>query len=540
MGDPPAGGMDPIQDDSRKPGWGQAPYVKGVGQDVPTAQELCRTGAFFVGKDGIQRRKSVLQWPLECEGGVTPAKVRGVSMESTAQGAKPIFSNQALVRLLIPLAIEQLLLMTVGMADTMMVTSAGEAVVSGVSLVDNINNLIINIFSALSTGGAVVVAQYLGRQEAGNARSAAKQLLYVALLASLTLMGLALLLRGHILRLLFGDISREVMDSALVYFLLTAAAYPFIAVYNAGAALFRAMGNSKVSMFNSLVVNVINVAVNAVMIYGFGMGAAGAGLGTLVSRVAAAGIIAGMITRPTLPVNVEDPLHPKLQWRMVKSILGVGVPAGVENGMFQVGKLLVLKLVTSFDIGVDLAVRGSAVAANAISNSIAGFINVPGQAVGLGMVTVVGQCMGARDHGQAVGYAGKLLKVSYLAMGISCVGLFLAAPALVPLFNLTPATAAIAVQVLRWNAVFATVFWPMSFTLPNALRAAGDAKFTMMVSMLSMWICRIGMSYLLGSSWGMGMGLLGVWLAMFFDWIVRAALFLGRFLRGKWKEHEVI
>ena len=458
-------------------------------------------------------------------------------MENT-QLQSPMFTRQALIRLMVPLIIEQMLLMTVGMADTMMVTNAGESVVSGVSVVDNINILIINIFSALSTGGAVVVAQYLGRREPENARSAAKQLLYAALLASLTLMGAALLFREYILRLLFGDISQEVMDSALIYFLLTAAAYPFIAVYNAGAALFRAMGNSKVSMVNSLIVNVINIAVNALLIYGFGMGAAGAGIGTLASRVAAAVIIGVMITRPNLQVYVEDPFHPKLEKNMVRSILRVGVPAGIENSMFQIGKLLVLRLVTSFDLGVDLAAAGSAVAANAICGSIAGFINVPGQAVGLSMVTVIGRCMGACDHDQAIGYTKRLMKVSYLAMGVSCLGLFLFTPTLVPMFNLTPATAATAVQVLRWCAVFTAVFWPMSFTLPNALRAAGDAKFTMVVSLLSMWICRIGMSYLLGSGWGLG--LLGVWLAMFADWIVRGAVFLPRFLQGKWKDHHVI
>ena len=219
--------------------------------------------------------------------------------------------------------------------------------------------------------------------------------------------------------------------------------------------------------------------------------------GTLTSRIAAAAIIGAMITRPTLQVYVEDLLHPRLQRQMVRAILGIGVPAGIENGMFQIGKLLVLRLVTSFDVGVDLLVRGSAVAANAIGGSIASFINVPGQAVGLSMVTVVGQCMGAGDHGQAVDNAKKLMKVCYLAMGASCLGLYLAAPALVPLFNLISATAAMAVQVLRLCAVFTAVFWPMSFTLPNALRAAGDARYTMVVSLLSMWICRIGMSYLL-------------------------------------------
>lgn len=461
-------------------------------------------------------------------------------MDSTAQKNSPLFTNQALARLMIPLVIEQFLLMTVGMADTMMVTTAGEAVVSGVSLVDSINNLIIQIFSALSTGGAVVVSQYLGRRDEENARTAAKQLLYVALLVGLALMGTALLFREHILRLLFGDISQEIMDSALVYFLLTAAAYPFIAIYNAGAALFRAMGNSKVSMFNSLVVNVINITVNAILIFGFDMGAAGAGIGTLASRIAAAAIIGVMITRPTHQIYISDLFRPEFRGDMVKTILGIGIPTGIENGMFQVGKLLVLNLITSFDVGADLLVKGSAVAANAIANSIAGVVNVPGQGAGLAMVTVVGQCMGAGDHEQAVGYTKKLMKVSYASIGLMSLCLYLGSPVLVPLFNLTPATAALAVTVLQCHAFFGAIFWPMAFTMPNALRAAGDAKFTMTVSMLTMWICRIGFSYLLGAPWGLNMGLVGVWLGMFFDWVVRAAVFLVRFLRGKWKNHRVI
>lgn len=461
-------------------------------------------------------------------------------MEPAAQARKPLFSRQALVRLMIPLMIEQLLLMTVGMADIMMVTTAGEEVVSGVSLVDNINILLINIMSALATGGAVVVAQYLGRRDQENAGTAAKQLFYVVTLLALVLMASALLLRRQILHLLFGDISESTMEAAQVYFQLTAAAYPFIALYNAGAALFRAMGNSRVSMTNSLIVNLINIAVNAVLIFGFQMGAAGAGIGTLVSRAVGALIILVMITRPNCPVQVRGLLRPEWRPGMVRTILGIGVPTGIENGMFQIGKLLVLRLVASFDVGVDLAVVGSSVAANGICGSIAGFINVPGQGVGLGMVTVVGQCMGAGDHEQAVDYTRKLMKVSYLAMAVTAGTLFVIAPYMVPLFNLTPATAAMSVQVLRWNALFVIPFWPMSFTLPNALRSAGDARFTMTVSLLSMWLCRICASYLLGASWGLDLGLLGVWLGMFADWIVRAVVFFVRFKGGKWKEHQVI
>lgn len=458
----------------------------------------------------------------------------------TNESPKPLFTRRQLRQLMVPLIIEQLLLMTVGMADTMMVTTAGESVVSGVSLVDNINILIINIFTALSTGGAVVVSQYLGRREPEKARSAAKQLLYASVLVGLVLMAAALLLRERILRLIFGELSADIMAPALDYFLLTAAAYPFIAVYNAGAALFRAMGNSRVSMVNSLIVNVINITVNAVLIFGFQMGAAGAGIGTLVSRMAAAVIICVMIVRPDQAVYVEKLFHPEFRWPMVRSILSIGVPNGIENGMFQIGKLLVLSLVTSFDVGADLALMGSAVAANAIANSIASVINVPGQAAGLCMITVVGRCMGAGDHVQAVGYTKKLLLFNYAVMGFLDVVIFFTVPYLVPLFNLTPATARLTVEVLRWNAVFNALIWPISFALPNALRAAGDARFTMLVSMVSMWVCRIGMSYLLGAPWGLNLGLLGVWQGMFCDWITRSIAFAVRFARGKWKDHKVI
>lgn len=435
--------------------------------------------------------------------------------------------------------------MTVGMADTVMVTSAGEAAVSGVSLVDSINILLIQIFAALSTGGAVVVSQYLGRQDRENAQRAAKQLLYAVGGLSLGLTAFALLLREHLLRFIFGSISDAVMDSAVKYFIATALAYPFIAIYNAGAALFRAMGNSKVSMVNSAIVNAVNIGVNALLIFGFQMGALGAGIGTLVSRVVAAVVILFLLQRPDCPLRSERLFHPELQWGMVKRILSIGIPNGLENGIFQVGKLVILGLVTSFDVGVDLAVVGSAVAANAICNSICSVINVPGQAMGMAMVTVVGQCMGAGEPDQAASYAKKLLGVAYLSMGVLNVALFLFAGPLTGLFNLEPASRVMAEEILRWNAVFAATIWPASFALPNALRAAGDARFTMVVSMCSMFLFRVCLSYVLGSDqlFGLpmaGLHLLGVWLAMYVDWMVRASFFTARFLRGKWKTIHVI
>ena len=443
-----------------------------------------------------------------------------------------LFSRDALIRLIVPLIIEQLLLMTVGMSDTVMVTTAGEATVSGVSLVDNINTLIIQIFSALSTGGAVVVAQYLGRQETHSAKTAAKQLLYAMTGISVVLMILALIFRQHILSLIFGQVEPAVMDSALVYFLLTAAAYPFMGIYNAGAALFRAMGNSKVSMINSFIINVINILVNAILIFGFGMGAAGAGIGTLVSRIAAAVIIMVMLRHPGLTVQVDDIFHFEFNGSMIRRILFIGIPTGMENGMFQAGKLMVLNLITTFGT--------SAVAANAIANSISGVINVPGSAMGLAIITVIGRCIGAGDTRQAVHYTKLLVGCSYLSMLIMGSALFFSADFLVTLFNLSPEAMAMASQVLKFCAIANMLFWPMAFTLPNSLRAAGDAVFTMVVSLTTMFVCRVALSYVFACSWGLGLGMLGVWLAMFCDWIVRAVCFLWRYWRGSWKKIHVI
>ena len=434
-----------------------------------------------------------------------------------------LFSRDALIRLIVPLIIEQLLLMTVGMADTVMVTTAGEATVSGVSLVDNINTLIIQIFSALSTGGAVVVAQYLGRQETHSAKTAAKQLLYAMTGISVVLMILALIFRQHILSLIFGQVEPA------VYFLLTAAAYPFMGIYNAGAALFRAMGNSKVSMINSFIINVINILVNAILIFGFGMGAAGAGIGTLVSRIAAAVIIMVMLRHPGLIVQVDDIFHFEFNGSMIRRILFIGIPTGMENGMFQAGKLMVLNLITTFGT--------SAVAANAIANSISGVINVPGSAMGLAIITVIGRCIGAGDTRQAVHYTKLLVGCSYLSMLIMGSALFFSADFLV---TLSPEAMAMASQVLKFCAIANMLFWPMAFTLPNSLRAAGDAVFTMVVSLTTMFVCRVALSYVFACSWGLGLGMLGVWLAMFCDWIVRAVCFLWRYWRGSWKKIHVI
>lgn len=446
---------------------------------------------------------------------------------------EPLFDRRGLWRLILPLVIEQLLAMTVGMADTMMVTWEGDAAVSGISLVDSINILLIQVFAALATGGAVLAAQYLGHQEQSKGRDCAKQLVYTSALAALALMIPALLFGRQILYFIFGDVEEAVVEAAVVYFRLTALSFPFLALYNAGAALFRSMGNSQVSMITSLLMNVVNISGNAILIYGCSWGTRGAGTATLVSRALAAIIMLVLLCRKRYPLYLEQPWRPAFHGDILLGILKVGVPNGVENGVFQVGKLTVTRLITSFGT--------AAVTANALCNSVAGMANVPGNALGLAMITVVGQCMGARAPDQAVHYTKKLLKLAYLCNGILCVALIFSAKPLMysGLFQeLSDETYAMATQVLQSYGVACLLIWPMAFTLPNCLRAAGDAKFTMVISLLSMWIFRIGCSYLL--AYAFDIRLMSAWIAMYLDWIVRAACFGVRFIRGQWKTIRLI
>ncbi|MEG0767035.1 MAG: MATE family efflux transporter [Clostridia bacterium] len=320
------------------------------------------------------------------------------------------------------------------------------------------------------------------------------------------------------------------MQGAKTYFWLSALSFPSLALYNACAALYRAMGNSKVSMLTSLLMNLVNIVGNAILIYGFGLGVAGAAIASLFSRTLGAILMLFLIVRPTHAIFISKLYRPSLHADMVGRILRIGIPNGLENSMFQVGKLLVQGLIASFGT--------SAIAANAIANSVASLANTPGAAIGLGLVTVVGQCMGARAPDQAVHYTRRLMRLTYLCMGVFDVMLFLLAGPLVRMFHLSPEAASSATFILRTFAVSAIFLWPLSFTTPNALRAAGDARFTMLTSILSMWLFRIGLSYVFGRFFHMGV--LGVWIAMYVDWAVRALAFTLRFERGKWRHIQVI
>lgn len=441
-----------------------------------------------------------------------------------------LFSNRELANLIGPLVIEQLLAVFVGMADSIMVANVGEAAVSGVSLVDNIMILIINIFAALATGGAVVAGQYIGRKDEKSACKAATQLVWFVSLSAVAIMILVYFGKDIILNQVFGHITAEVKGHADIYLLIVTASIPFIALYNGGAAIFRAMGNSQVSMRVSLLMNAINVTGNAILVFGLRIGTAGVAIPTLISRMVAAIVITVLLCNQTRILHIERTLKIRFDGRMIRKILAIGVPNGLENSMFQLGKILVLSLVSTFGT--------YAIAANAVSNAIALFQILPGMAISLAITTVISQCVGANDYEQVHYYLKKLLAIIYVAMVGTVALIFLALPLILKAYNLSDQTAAAATNIIHFHGISAMIIWPLSFALPAAYRAAGDAKACMYTSIVSMWIFRIGFSYLVGKY--MGLGVFGVWVAMVIDWVVRAICFIIRYFNGKWKHRAIV
>lgn len=441
-----------------------------------------------------------------------------------------LFSNRELANLIGPLVIEQLLAVFVGMADSIMVANVGEAAVSGVSLVDNIMILIINIFAALATGGAVVAGQYIGRKDEKSACKAATQLVWFVSLSAVAIMILVYLGKDIILNQVFGHITAEVKGHADIYLLIVTASIPFIALYNGGAAIFRAMGDSQVSMRVSLLMNAINVTGNAILVFGLRIGTAGVAIPTLISRMVAAIVITVLLCNQTRILHIEWTLKIRFDGRMIRKILAIGVPNGLENSMFQLGKILVLSLVSTFGT--------YAIAANAVSNAIALFQILPGMAISLAITTVISQCVGANDYEQVHYYLKKLLAIIYVAMVGTVALIFLALPLILKAYNLSDQTAAAATNIIHFHGISAMIIWPLSFALPAAYRAAGDAKACMYTSIVSMWIFRIGFSYLVGKY--MGLGVFGVWVAMVIDWVVRAICFIIRYFNGKWKHGAIV
>ena len=441
-----------------------------------------------------------------------------------------MFTNKALKNLIVPLVIEQILVMLVGMVDTMMVSHAGEAAISGVALVDMIDYLIITIFSALATGGAVIVSQYLGGRQKKQANTSAGQLITISFFLSVVVMVLCLVFHEGILKLLFGKIEADVMEACVTYFVITAFSFPFLGIYNASAALFRSMQKTDVTMLVSALMNVINIVGNAIGIFVFNAGVAGVAVPTLISRATAAVLMTGLLFRKKYEVHLTLPAIFSIKKDVAASILRIAVPNGLENGCFALGRVLVTGIVALF---------GTAqIAANGVANSIDQIAVMVVNAINLAMITVVGQCIGAGEIEQAKQYTKKLMKISYMATAALGISICLSLPLILHFYKLSGEAYRYSCILIVMHNILAILLHPTSFNLANSLRAAGDVRFTMIVGIGAMILFRLGSGMLFGVI--LHLGVIGVWMAMGMDWLARSVAFTLRYKSEKWKTIKII
>ena len=462
--------------------------------------------------------------------------------------ARKIFSNHDLKLLILPLFLEQLLEVLVGVSDTFMVSYAGEAAVSGVSLVNMFNTVFIFLFSALAAGGAVVVSQYIGSRDEKNGNLSAGQLVMIAAVFSAAVMIFSLVLNRQLLWLLFGEVDQDVMEACVTYLRISAYSYPAIAVYNAGAAIYRSMGKTNVTMNISLAANGINIVGNAIGVFVFHAGVAGVAYPSLIARTFSAVVILVLCfqkekhetqkCRKRRGETLSNSVCVRLEWRnifhwegsMVKRILGIAVPNGIENGLFQLTKVALSSITALFGT--------VQIAANGVAQSFWSVAALMGTALGLAFVTVIGQCMGAGDTEAAEYYMRKLLRITFLASILWNGLILLAAPFVLRGYAISDEAAHLVVILVIIHNLFNALFYPLSGALANGLRAAGDVKYTMYVSIFSTIGCRVVFSILFGI-W-LDLGVIGIAFAMCLDWMIRAAFFWIRFQRGKWKAFRVI
>ena len=448
------------------------------------------------------------------------------------QQQQHMFSNRLICSLLIPVVLEQLLNSIMGTADTMMVSNVGSAAISAVSLVDSINVLVIQAFSALAAGGAIVCAQYIGQKNKEKANESARQVLFIITAISVAVSLICLVFQKPLLRLIFGSVEPAVMSASETYFFYTALSFPFIAAYDSAASIFRAQDNTKGPMIISMISNVMNIAGNAVMIWVFHMGVAGAALSTLISRIFCAVVVIIQLRkeREGQEIVVRDYFKIRPDWSMIRRILGLGIPSGVENSMFQLGKLAIQSTVSTLGT--------AAIAAQAMTNILENLNGIAAIGVGVGLMTIVGQCLGAGRKDEAVYYIKKLCVIAEVIIIISCLGVFALTKPITILGGMEKESADMCFHMVMWITIVKPLVWIMAFIPGYGLRAAGDVKFSMIVSCCTMWACRFCLCVFLISV--MGFGPMGVWIGMFADWTLRGIIFTWRFHSRKWLQHKVI
>ena len=441
-----------------------------------------------------------------------------------------MFTNRMIRNLLVPVVLEQILNSIMGTADTMMVSNVGSAALSAVSLVDSINVLLIQAFSALAAGGAIVCAQYIGQRNYEKANMSARQVLFIITAISVVVSAVCLIFQKPLLRLIFGAVDADVMRASETYFFFTALSFPFIAAYDSAASIFRAQENTKGPMTISMISNIMNIGGNAVLIWVFHLGVAGAAISTLVSRIFRAVVVLWQLRKDRQPVVVKDYLKIRPDWSMIGRILGLGIPSGIENSMFQLGKLAIQSTVSTLGT--------AAIAAQAMTNILENLNGIAAIGVGVGLMTIVGQCLGAGRKDEAVYYIKKLCVIAEAVIIVSCLSVYALVRPVTILGGMESTSAEMCIHMMTWITIVKPVVWTMAFVPGYGLRAAGDVKFSMITSCCTMWACRFCLCVFLIRV--LGFGPMGVWIGMFADWTVRGIIFTWRFHSRKWLEHKVI
>ncbi len=441
-----------------------------------------------------------------------------------------MFTNRMIRNLLVPVVLEQILNSIMGTADTMMVSNVGSAALSAVSLVDSINVLLIQAFSALAAGGAIVCAQYIGQKNYERANMSARQVLFIITEISVAVSAICLIFQKPLLRLIFGAVEADVMRASETYFFYTALSFPFIAAYDSAASIFRAQDNTKGPMLISMISNVMNIGGNAILIWVFHMGVAGAAISTLVSRIFCAVVVLYQLRKDRQPIVVRDYLKIRPDWAMIRRILGLGIPSGIENSMFQLGKLAIQSTVSTLGT--------AAIAAQAMTNILENLNGIAAIGVGVGLMTIVGQCLGAGRKDEAVYYIKKLCVIAEVVIIVSCLTVYALARPVTILGGMEKTSVAMCIHMVTWITIVKPLVWTMAFVPGYGLRAAGDVKFSMITSCCTMWACRFCLCVFLIRV--MGFGPMGVWIGMFADWTIRGIIFGWRFHSRRWLEHKVI
>ena len=437
-------------------------------------------------------------------------------------GKDRLFSGKQLAQLIWPLAVEQLLSVLIGMVDVLMVACIGEAAVSGVSLVDSVNYLVLQVLFAMTAGGTVVCSKYIGGGKTVSAKKSGGQLLSVTTFAML-LLSLLLLFGGKpVLGLLFGTVTPEVMENAEIYMRFTVASFPFLAIYHSAASIFRAEGNTRLSMLVSLGMNLLNIAGNAICIFGLGMGVEGVAIPTLLSRAVGAAAICLFLQAPDNSLRIESLGQCRPDGKILRQILSIGIPGSVESGLFNLGKVMLQSLVSTLGT--------ASIAAYAVASNLATYLYLPGNALGAALMIVVGRCNGANEPAQAKRYTKLLILLNYASLLPICAVMIFGRSTWVGLYNLSSQSASFAEGLILAHSL-AMIIWPVAFLLPYYFRASGKAVFSMVVAIGTMLVFRIGCAYAFVDL--MGKDVLWVWYAMFIDWVFRLLVFVAAFRKMK-------